>query len=164
MSKFKSGILLGIGVGVAVAAVLIVLLLRDPIPPLNRADYDVAVARWRDRAASDYDMRVEFSGAQVGDFRVEVRGGEVTRLVRDGQPLVNRGTWQSWTVPGMFEIIEIDLARLERPDADAAGEYRVSVDFDPEWGYPQRYRQIQLGNQKSSEWRITEFSPRTGGG
>jgi hypothetical protein len=158
MSKFKIGILLGIGVGLGVAAVVAVVMLRDPIPPLTRTAYETAFARWREKNPQDYDMHVVFTGAQVGDYDVEVRGGAVTRLLRDGQPLVNRGTtWQNWSVPGMFEILQTDLARLDVPRRNA-DDFRISAEFDAEWGYPARYRQIQLGGaRQTSEWHVTRF-------
>lgn len=163
MPRFRLGVLIGVIVGLAIAAALAIWMLHDPIPPLARPEYEAAVARWRARNVVDYDLHMVFSGNQTGDYDVEVRGGEVTRLVRNGRPLENRGSsWRSWTVPGMFEILEIDLGRIDRAaDADPTAQYRVSVEFDVEWGFPRRYRQIQLGgNGGSSEWQITEFSPK----
>lgn len=166
MSKFKLGILLGVAIGLCGTIAVAVYLLRDPIPLLSKDAYESAVARWQEKKLEHYDMHVVFSGGQVGEYDVEVRGGKVTKLVRDGQPLQDRGAaWQLWTVPGMFEILEIDLARLDNPTPHpAAGEVRISAEFDPEWGFPRRYRQIQLdGKQISSEWHITQFTPVTGG-
>jgi hypothetical protein len=161
MSKFKLGVLVGIGVGVVVAGIVVIVLLRDPISPLTRADYETAVARWREKDPRDYDMHIVFTGGQVGDYDIEVRGGEVTKLLRDGQPLANRGsTWKNWSVPGMFEILETDLGRMEN-SASQAAEFKISVEFDGEWGYPARYRQIQLGGTgRTSEWHVTQFSPQ----
>jgi hypothetical protein len=158
MSKFKLGVLVGVGLGLIIAAVLAVWLLRDPIPPLTRSAYEEAAARWRRKNPQDYDMHLVFSGAQVEEFDVRVRSGEVTQLVRDGQALTKRGTtWRNWTVPGLFEILETDLARMENPDADAV-DVKISAEFDADWGLPSRYRQIQLGGaRQSSEWQVTEF-------
>ncbi len=166
MSRFKLGLLIGGGVGLLGAAAVAIWLLRDPIPPLSREAYSAAVARWNAKSVHSYDMQAVFSGGQPGEYDVEVRDGKVTRLVRDGEPLPDRGVARKyWTIPGMFEILEMDLARLEQSAQNAAGaELRISAEFDEDWGYPRRYRQIQLeGKQVTSEWQITRFSPAVGG-
>jgi hypothetical protein len=163
MSRFKLGIVVGCGLGVFGGAMLAIWVLRDPIPPLTRTAFESARDRWKQHGIGDYDMAIVFSGGQVGDFDISVRGGDVTRLVRNGQAVADRGAaWRSLSVPGMFEILEIDLARIEeRSDRGNAGEYKVSVEFDPAWGIPRRYRQIQLGGRRTtSEWQITRFIPR----
>jgi hypothetical protein len=161
MSKFKLGVLIGVASGLAVAGLVAIVLLRDPIAPLTRTAYEKARARWRDKEPQNYDMHVKITGGQVGEMDVEVRGGNVTRLLRDGQPLANRGTtWRNWSVPGMFDILASDLARLEDPTSNAV-DYKISAEFDAEWGYPARYRQIQLGGaRQTSEWHVTRFANR----
>jgi hypothetical protein len=161
MSKFKLGVLLGVVIGLAVSAAFAVWLLRDPIPTLSREAFTAAVARWKEKNPKHYDMQVVFTGGQTGTYQVEVRHGEVTRLVRDGQPLNRGAAWKLWTVSGMFEILEADLARMENPaEHPGLGEVQISAEFDGQWGYPRRYRQIQLGGkQATSEWQITQFSP-----
>ncbi len=179
MSKFKLGVLIGCGIGLAGVAAAAIWMLRDPIPPLTQGNYDAALARWNDRGPQDYDMTVVFSGRQPGNYEVEVRGGEVTQLVRDGEPLPNRGaSWHFWTVRGMFDIMAMDLAAKdiaakdlsakapaaidEQRQAEVAVEVKVSAEFDDAWGYPRRYRQITLGDSRStSDWQITAFTPRS---
>lgn len=156
---------MGGGVGLLSTAAVAIWLLRDPIPPLSREEYSAAVARWNAKGVRSYDMQAVFSGAQPGEYDVAVRDGKVTRLVRDGEPLPDRGVARRfWTIPGMFEILEMDLARLEQSGQNAGGaDVRISAEFDEEWGYPRRYRQIQLGGkQVTSEWQITRFSPTVG--
>jgi hypothetical protein len=167
MSKFKLGILLGCGIGLVASGAAAIWLLRDPIPPLTKAAFDEAVRRWQSRKVDDYDLTVVYSGGQTGTYEVEVRAGNVARMTRDGAPLAERrANWRYWTVPGMFELVEMDFARLETAslDGNAGGNVKVSVEFDEAWGFPRRYRQIQLrGRRTTSEWLVTRFAPRTSG-
>lgn len=164
MSKFKLGVLIGCGVGLFGVAVLAIWLLRDTIPPLSREAFDAARARWNERGPTNYDFSVVFSGGQPGSYDVEVRGGEVTRLVLDGEPLRRTDSWKSWTVPGMFDLMAMDLALIEdaaRGVAERGSELRVSAEFDEQLGYPRRYRRIVLGiQQPTSEWEFTGFTSR----
>lgn len=162
MSKFKLGVLVGCGVGLVGVAALAVWLLRDPIAPLTQTAFDAARQRWRERGPAAYEFDVTSSGAQPGNYEVEVRGGEVTRLMLDGEPLKRSDAWKLWTVPGLFDLMAMDLAELEKIEqGDAATDLRVAAEFDETLGYPRRYRRIALGGEQPTiEWEVTAFRSR----
>jgi hypothetical protein len=84
-------------------------------------------------------------------------------LVRDGQAMPERGDgWKLWSVPGLFEILEIDLAEQRRlAAAGGSDKLYLSAEFDPNDGRPVRYRNIRVGGERREyEWHIEPFSPR----
>jgi hypothetical protein len=183
----KSSIVRGFLWGAVIAAVGLVAayfwLRPTPMPPLSRQTLDAAALRWKEQGPADYDFRLVMSGEQSGEYQVEVRGGRVTRLVRNGVEPTRRGdSWEYWSVPGLLDVIEIDLAAAQREsaalaagDGAAAGNgaaardgaaadsrLRLWAEFDDQWGYPRRYRRAALGTGHSTEWRMTDFSTSTG--
>jgi hypothetical protein len=153
---------LGAMFGLVCALLFWVFTFRDPLPPLTAEEFEDAQLRWRENGPQDYDIEVEVVGRQPAVYRVEVRGGEPAAAFRDGRPLTQRRTWSTWSAPGMFETLASDFGSIARFQAGTADEYtpRVSLYgvFHPEYGYPERYRRIMLGQgrEESMAHRIAQ--------
>jgi hypothetical protein len=136
---------------------------RDPTPPLSAEQFAAARALWEESGPANYDLEVRVQGRQAASYRVEVRGGQPQAAWRNGRPLTSRRTFGTWSVPGMFSTMSRDLETLER----AAQEGRpppliLRAAFDPQYGYPARYRRIDRGSPQGADsvaviWDVTEF-------
>jgi uncharacterized protein DUF6174 len=151
----------GMAIG-AIAGLIVFALtaIRRPPPPMTRADFEAAVARWQQHGPKDYSMTVELGGRQSGTMAVTVRNREPISVKRDGVPTPER-TWPYWTIDGLFEIIRQDLEGLDQPER-AFGVNDVSqlvqqAEFDAELGYPRRYRRAVKTTGDAIEWEITDF-------
>lgn len=156
-------VLLGAVLLLALAGAVMLLLafFRDPLPPLELADLEAAEARWRAEGPADYDLDLQLGGARPGSVHVEVRGGEVTAMTRDGQTPDQRRTWDVWSVEGQFDTLFRELELADAParemQVDAATRLVLRAEFDPRFGYPQRYRRIVLGQGPEVYWEVTRF-------
>jgi hypothetical protein len=57
-----------------------------------------------------------------------------------------------------LDIIHSELHECDRIFGNQTGvEVIQQAEFDPELGYPRRYRRIVLGGNSEVEWEITEF-------
>jgi len=133
---------------------------RDDLVELTAADLAAAEARWQQSGCDDYDLTVQLSGRRSGVFKVRVRDGKSVQVTLDGiSP--RRGTWETWTVPGQFETLGLELENA----ADGTGPFGappgatvvLRVQFDPELGYPREYRRSVLGTPLEISWEVTEF-------
>jgi hypothetical protein len=94
-------------------------------------------------------------------YHVSVRQGEVTSATENGTPLTQRRTLGSWSVPGMFRTIAIDLQHAIEPmqvGPNEVNEVTPQGIFDAHYGYPVRYRRIQWGSDvPEASWIVTKF-------
>jgi hypothetical protein len=159
---------LGAVFGLACVALLWVFSFRDPLPPVTVRDFEAAQQRWRENGPESYDMEVEVLGPQPAVYRVEVRGGEPSAAFRNGRPLTQRRTWATWSVPGMFDTQASDFRHVARIEAGTADETtpRLSLYgiYHPQYGYPERYRRIMLGQGQEESMAHRIGQGRTGGG
>lgn len=137
---------------------------RDPSPELTTTDFEAAQERWQSNGPASYDLEVKVVGPQPAIYRVEVRQGEVISAMINGRPLKQRRTFDTWSVPGMFDTIERDVANVELV---ASGQARketprltLRADFDAALGYPCRYRRIEWGTNRDMIWKVQKFEPR----
>jgi len=152
---------------VAVALVLIygVLLvarwaLTDNTPELTDEALAAAQERWQANGPASYDMELELSGARPGNVHVEVRNGQVTRLIRDGKT-PPKHTWDVWSVPGLFDMLGRNLEIAADPATEIGAtqdtQWILRARFDPKLAYPQLYRQIVVGTGPEVTWEVRRF-------
>ena len=135
----------------------------DPTPSLSPAQFHAANDHWNAHRIPTYDIEVKVTGPQAAVYRVQVRDGEAVAAWRNGQPLQSQRTFGTWSVPGMFSTMSRDVEAIER----AAREHQqrpliLRAAFNPEYGYPERYRRIDNGSRKGSDsmavtWDVVEF-------
>ncbi|MCA9100483.1 MAG: hypothetical protein KDA63_04990 [Planctomycetales bacterium] len=146
------------GTGFGLLAVLVVTAMRtgDRMPEVDDEALAAASERWDRSAPASYDLELRVSGSRDQQVSVEVRDGDVADLSLDGNTPSQRRTWDYWSVPGLLDIIEADLARAE--DAPP-GSVRLFAEFDATYGYPRRYRRIESNAMANAEWNVVRFAP-----
>lgn len=162
------GVMLGVSLVLAGLVVLLLLRTRDRAPPLSAKSLEVAAKRWKAEGLADYDLEVLISGGQSGRYQVQVRNGRPKSVKRNGVA-PRRGTWDSWTVPGLLGVIRRELELSADPvrgfNAPPGAEVVLRAQFDPKWGYPRRYQRSILDTSRAAteiEWQITTFVPDPG--
>jgi len=127
--------------GVAVvsfAAAGAAFLLRDRTPRVTDADVvERSFDRWRERRLDDYDLRLRKEADRIDDERYEVtvRGGEVSRLTRNGRE-VQASSYYS--VEGLFEVLRRELEMASSPEhrEGQRANALVKASFHEELGVP----------------------------
>ena len=153
---------MSLGLAAAVVVVVVVALaMRRGRPPLTDDVYQAAVARWEEHGPANYRIDLELAGNRPGKIHVEVRGGEVVRMTRDGVEPQQKRTWDYWSVPGQLETIgqELEMARDPAASFQSKNVTRMVMwaEFDPRYGYPLVYDRVVLGGDFEVHWRVTRF-------
>ncbi len=134
----------------------------ERIPELTAAELADAKKRWQDRGPTDYDIDIELRGAQPGIVHTEVRHRVVTATTRDGR-VPPQWTWDTWSIPGMFETLDKDMEIGEDPQKEISAapgtKWRLRAEFDSEVGYPRRYHRLVTGGPEVY-WRVTRFDAK----
>jgi|SRR3972149_5495961 len=146
------------------AVVMLPWFVGRPLPELTEAALDAAEERWSERGPANYDLDLEIQGAQPGDVHVEVRGGRATAFQRDGRTPAQQRTWEVWTVPGQFEMIERELELAADPvhemQTEPGTQLGLRCEFDPDYGYPRQFHRMVFGGGPEVYWRVTDFQSR----
>lgn len=163
LRRFVAWTFVGIGVGLVVVLFFVRQANYDPTPTLTPALFEAAHERWKAAAPRSYDIEIHVTGPQASTYRVEVRNGEPQAAWRNGQPLITRRTFGTWSVPGMFATMSRDVEAIERAASRGAQPPLIlRAEFDPKYSYPAKYRRIDNGSRKGSDaiavtWDVTEF-------
>jgi hypothetical protein len=147
---------------VACVALALQYFVAERLPKLSEATLRAAIERWQKNGPASYDLDIELRGARPGNVHVEVRNKEVTLETRDGRT-PGRWTWDTWSVPGLFDTLSQDLQIAEDPEqqiqAAPGTKWRLRCEFDPRFGYPAQYHRLVTGGPEVF-WRLTEFQPK----
>jgi hypothetical protein len=163
LRRFVAWTFVGIGVGLVVVLFFVRQANYDPTPTLTPALFEAAHERWKAAAPRSYDIEIHVTGPQASTYRVEVRDGEPQAAWRNGQPLITRRTFGTWSVPGMFATMSRDVEAIERAASRGAQQPLIlRAEFDSRYSYPAKYRRIDNGSRKGSDaiavtWDVTEF-------
>jgi len=134
----------------------------QPLPQLTDEANNASWQRWQANDLASYNIQIDVSGPQAATYLVEVRNHQVVLATRDGFPLKTQRTLGTWSVPGMFDTIEVDLNRrgsgVEKNTEKNPSALRLSCLFDEQYGFPSRYRRNELGTQMQVHWKVTEFN------
>ena len=158
LAGLAAGLLLGL-----LAMVMLAMMTRSPASPrLTPEIFRAAMAKWKEEQPRDYDIEIQVRGNQPATYYVEVRGGDARLALRNDQPLTQRRTFSTWSVPGMFATMSRDVEALElraagRADASTP-DLNLRAAFDPRYGYPVRYRRLQYQSSVEVEWEVTKFA------
>jgi uncharacterized protein DUF6174 len=162
-SRWKTAV--AVMVAVAAIAVSGIMKIRSAaVPELTDAALEAAEKLWDTNGPASYDMEIEIGGVQAGTVQIEVRNKEVTAMQRDGITPKQRRTWDVWSVPGMFEMIERELQLAADPEhemqAASGTKLRLLCEFDPKLGYPRQFQRIVYGGGPDVFWRTVKFEPK----
>ena len=148
----------------AVACVVLALqyFVAERLPDLTEAALQAATERWKHTDRQTMTWISRFVGAQPGIVHVEVRDKQVTAETRDGR-VPPRHTWDTWSVPGMLDMLSQDMATAENPEqmiqAPPGTKWRLRCEFDPKLGIPLRYHRLVTGGPEVY-WVVTSFQPK----
>jgi hypothetical protein len=135
----------------------------ERIPEVTEAEFMKAKKLWLENGPANYDMDVVIRGAQPGSVHIEVRNKVATAMTRDGITPAER-TWDTWSVPGMFETLDQDMQIAEDPEREIQAmpgtEWRLRCEFDPELGIPRVYHRLVTGGGPEVYWRVTRFDAK----
>jgi hypothetical protein len=158
MTAFVLGLVFGLGLGLLGLMLFVLLFVRDSLPRITPADFTAARQRWAAHGPQNYDLKLELTGNQSGQVLVEVRDGKPQRVDRQGGNPPPERTWDSWTVPGLLDVVELELDRAgDAADKPEAAPVIVRGEFDAEVGYPRRFRRTTLGEGVEIGWRVLSF-------
>lgn len=154
-------VILGALLALATVAVFFVVFGVRRLPTIDQARFDAAQKLWNEKGPESYDIEVAVTEIEPAVYHVAVRSGQVKLATRNGSPLTQRRTLGVWSVPGMFTTISVDLKHATDPIEVSAGNVNYVTpqgEFDPQYGYPARYRRIQWGADNEASWVVTKFT------
>jgi hypothetical protein len=136
------------------------------MPLISRERLMDAKETWANANVKSYTVEINVTGPQAAVYRVDVRDGEVVRALRNDQPLANRRTFGTWSVPGMFHTIDADVTNIEKVRNGTAEPFvpqvRIRGKFHPVYGYPERFHRVEMrkmGANPEVTWQVTQFEP-----
>jgi hypothetical protein len=151
----------GVILGVTLSFFLARRFFGDSTPEITADSLREAEQRWTKADIRDYDVEVEVKSRQTETYRVEVRDGTSQQAFRNGRPLKQLRTFETWSVPGMFETIHTDLANSDRTKNPRVPRMTLQAEFDPETGMPLKYRRIEWEYTSIEiSWRVTNFEKK----
>jgi hypothetical protein len=162
-----AGLVIGASLGLLLPLALVIYFRSaGQLPGLTSERLAAAESQWRSQGASSYEMDIRIGGRQPGLVHIEVRDGQTTAMTRDGVTPKRRATWDAWSVPSMFDTLEIELAGAANPakafGAPADARVIELAEFDPQLGYPRAYQRSILGTTLDMSWQVAQFRPLTG--
>lgn len=165
----RRSILLTLLAGIAMGTITTIIVLRwltaDPTPVLTPAAFDAAWEHWRAHPIENYSIRIRVTGTQEGVYEVDVRDGKAVAAQRNGEPLLQRRTFETWSIGGMLSTIardvENDLAWREGKAKPGTPRLLLRAEFHPEYSYPITYRRIQFGSTVEVAWHVESFQLTT---
>jgi Family of unknown function (DUF6174) len=151
--------------GVLLVALALQIFVAHRIPELTESSLAAAEKKWSDHGPASYEMDLKLGGVRPGTVHVEVVGGEVTAMQRDGVTPKQQRTWAVWSVPGQFETIERELELAADPEHEmqvkSGTQVRLRCEFDPQYGYPRVYHRMITGGGPEVYWQVTSFKTPT---
>jgi len=157
----RSVVFVFVSLAAAVIGVLIAVhyFVAERLPELTEETLEAASAKWGANGPASYVMDIELRGARPGIVHVEVRDREVTAQTRDGR-VPGKWTWDTWSVPGMFDTLSQDLQTAADPEqtiqAAAGTKWRLHCEFDEKNGLPRKYHRF-VTNGPEVSWHVTSF-------
>ncbi len=132
--------------------------------PLRRDEYDAALKLWEAKRPANYDVDAEFfSNNMPVDIHLEVRGGKIAVMTKNGARVAQESRRAEWSVDRMMQTIGQDLHTQEDPNLDfdvrAGVRVELKAEFDKEYGYPKLYRRLATGSPINYSYDITRFTP-----
>lgn len=153
-----------IGGGLALLTVLAIVVIwsrRGQLPEVDITIHARQFAAWERVAPPSYDIEIQVTGRQPATYVVQVRDHKVVLATRNETPLLQERTKGTWSVPGMFDTMEYDLANDQADPQKrlTKNSPRVTVraSFHPKWHYPDAYQRIQWGSHYEVQWNVTRF-------
>lgn len=153
------------GLVTAGATLLVVFIFRGRLDAVDENRLSAASELWRTAGIRDYDLHLHVTNRQRDDYRIQVRDGEVQRVVLNGNELTRRHSFPAWSVEGMLETIRRDLENHRRYERGERGrdvcQLLIRGRFHRQLGYPEKYIRMPRGGgnlQPTISWELVRFS------
>ena len=114
------------------------------------------IAIWEKNQPNSYNIQIEVKGNLNGVYDVHVKDGQVVKAYFGDRELKGTRTLQTWSVPGMIRMLELDLANQQRLQKKGI-KLMVRAQFDSEYGYPARYQRLDYSNRQAASWTVVKF-------
>jgi hypothetical protein len=129
---------------------------------LTRDTLHAAQTRWEQSGPANYHMIVEMSGDRIeaSKYDVTVRSKQVVKLERNGQAVPSGSSSESFSVDGLFAILDEEIELTQKPVALGAPPGYSSypmASFDNSNGRLVRFQRSVGGTKNSIEIRVREF-------
>lgn len=115
---------------------------------LTKEKLEAARQLWAKAGIADYDITVTVTGRTSAKYDLQVRKGQVTSARQNDKPfqddkgVLDKRHADYWTVPGLFDVLETELANAAKPDAPPC---HTQVEFDPQDGHPLSFLRSSSG-------------------
>lgn len=115
---------------------------------LTQDKLQAAQRLWQQAGVKDYDITISVTGRTSARYHLQVRDGEVATATQNDQPFLDANGKPDkrrayyWTVAGLFEVLETELANAAKPDAPPCYS---QVEFDPTDGHPRTFLRSSSG-------------------
>jgi hypothetical protein len=123
---------------------------------LTEARISAAKDLWKTAGPRDYDLVVNVGGGTRSVYEIEVREGKVAKALVNGQPFASQGQAELWTINGLFQILEMDLANDKKPDSPRS--YTIA-EFSPTDGHLVRYVRSSSRQNLTLDVKLTPIVP-----
>lgn len=147
MAAFAGGLVIGL------------LLIREPMAPLTAENLAAARRRWHATGITTYSIRYKLN-ADLYEVVVEDRIVSSARV--NGQPPTSTD-WRSFTVEGLFRVLEMELENITAPGGAMAAQKNAilaRVRFHHGLGYVQRYLRGSGGMGRPASIQVLEFAAK----
>jgi hypothetical protein len=143
------------------AAILLIVAACSRLPALTPEILTKAEETWVAHRPGFYRLVIEMSGDRVetGRFEVEVRGGQVVSLRRNGL-IISPNAGQDYSMEGLFRMLMQELGLVEKPamlGAPPGYSVYATARFDDATGRLIRYRRIVGGASNSIEVNVVGY-------
>ena len=149
--------------GGAAVALLVALLLAGCGPaPESLTPERLAEARdrWEAADVDTYELELEMRGAINERRVVDVEAGIVIDMTAGGAPAA-RSAWDAWSVEGLFDLLERELANadasLETYGVEEPSSIELEATFCPDLGHPLYFRRLVPGATLPIEWEVVRL-------
>jgi hypothetical protein len=127
---------------------------------VTREGLAAARQRWRDAGWRDYDLELQVRGMQPGRYVIVVRGSKLERIEQNGRPL-HPAAGTLWTVDGLFELMEIELASASKPPTEwpypRDSQVWLRMRCHRRLGYPEWFLREVTNSNMGIEIRVTRL-------
>ena len=165
LGSYIAAVFFGAIFGLVVVFAVVALRGRGTLPEISANEVNAAREKWNRAAIPDYDITIVVRSRDLATYRVKVRNDIVEAAYRNDQPLRQERTLGTWSVPGMFETIELDIRAIDlhREGKAEPGMPQLLLrgGFDDTLGYPKRYQRTEMrkfGSNSEVSWEVTDFS------
>ena len=142
--------------------------LGEPLmEPLTESRLDEAERQWKARRSDSYHLVVQVEASRMDTlvYDIQVRGGEIAGIKKNGQAIQPEHT-EDYSISGLFRLMRLELTlRQKSPEGTPEALAELFAHFDQETGRLTRYRRSASGSRRTRTLKIQilNYEPDTAG-